>query len=480
MTRKRITSVIFAIMLAALLCAVLSACDHSLANETPSRLDEPVPTAFIAYDINPSVEFVVDQYGTVVSAAGENEDARLLLWSESGIVGTKLPVATARILELSSEYGFLPENDAAIGVTIYGDNDGKFGKQINDSIKQFSGNIDAVFDRNLELDALGGDDIQKITARLSKYDAFADLDYIADLQSAQLFEKIKQIQSDAQNKLGAVYNIAISEAKSAYSTALQGIDDALILNYTLIKAGQNFFDFTEYMGKSLHAGLYMLSHSAELALEHYLELATEYLKDPVITRDDLKAIYDNLSAWLKCGFEDFAARFDDIDELALSKVTAYLNRVYLKLEERECADFVHAYKDSMAALKPSIESLADRYDLNKRIWDSTEKVCDYLNNDMHTAIGLLFGKLDELGLTALDLSDMHNVQAAIVRVRAFKENEYSRLNLSADDLAEIEDMKQTVSDAFEKVKLAYERAAAEARKNAADFYEQAKAALTRR
>lgn len=74
--------------------------------------------SFVSLDINPSIELTVDSENKVVSVYGANEDGKVLLYEETGIVGEDVELAVEKIVELAVELGYLDENNKIVGTGV--------------------------------------------------------------------------------------------------------------------------------------------------------------------------------------------------------------------------------------------------------------------------------------------------------------------------------------------------------------------------
>ena len=70
------------------------------------NVEKSEPTAVVQMDVNPSVSFVVDNNGKVVSIYGENDEGKMILTGET-FTGLKLEVAIEKILNEESKTGYI-------------------------------------------------------------------------------------------------------------------------------------------------------------------------------------------------------------------------------------------------------------------------------------------------------------------------------------------------------------------------------------
>ena len=104
---KRIIALSLSVLLMAIALFTLASC----AKEKGSP-------SYVSLDINPSIELTVDAENKVVSVYAANEDANVLLYEETGIVGEDVEDAIAKITELAIELGYLDEGNAVVGTTV--------------------------------------------------------------------------------------------------------------------------------------------------------------------------------------------------------------------------------------------------------------------------------------------------------------------------------------------------------------------------
>ena len=85
-----------AILLTLVLCVTLLTVSLAACNKDDGE-DLTDATAFVTVDINPSVELTLNAEGKVLSAYGANEDGKVLLYGEAGIVGESVDKAVENI-----------------------------------------------------------------------------------------------------------------------------------------------------------------------------------------------------------------------------------------------------------------------------------------------------------------------------------------------------------------------------------------------
>ncbi len=119
---------------AAMLCATaLASCELLLpitppGNSGDSSSSEPstsgvqsTAVSYVSVDINPSIELTLDGENKVVSVYGSNEDGRVLLYEEEGIVGADVEAALEKITALAVELGYLDEDNKVVTTNVAGE-----------------------------------------------------------------------------------------------------------------------------------------------------------------------------------------------------------------------------------------------------------------------------------------------------------------------------------------------------------------------
>lgn len=101
--------------LTALACVMAVGLTTAVAcgGSAPAKAD-----SLVTVDINPSIELTLDRNNIVLSAYGANEDGQILLYEETGIVGTNVEFAVDKITELAKDYGYLTEDNTVVNTTV--------------------------------------------------------------------------------------------------------------------------------------------------------------------------------------------------------------------------------------------------------------------------------------------------------------------------------------------------------------------------
>lgn len=84
-----------------------------------TSIEGKTASAYVAIDINPSIELTVSDDNTVLSVYGSNEDGKVLLYEEEiNIVGKDVEEAVDYITSLAEKMGYLTEDNSDINTTV--------------------------------------------------------------------------------------------------------------------------------------------------------------------------------------------------------------------------------------------------------------------------------------------------------------------------------------------------------------------------
>ncbi|MEG1395069.1 MAG: hypothetical protein RSD04_04885, partial [Clostridia bacterium] len=140
------------------------ACDKKPKKETPA-------TTFVTLDINPSIEFVLDEKGKVLTYHADNEDAAVMLYGEADITGKTIEEATNIVLQLSYDLGFLNKDNTGVNVSVVSSKGADAENNIYNDIEVSVNGKKSSF--NLQLSAKRSTDysLQRETEKLKKDNA---------------------------------------------------------------------------------------------------------------------------------------------------------------------------------------------------------------------------------------------------------------------------------------------------------------------
>lgn len=498
-------------------CLALTAC-NTADNRAP---EEKIPTSYVAVDVNPSVEFVLDQHDSVLSMTGVNTDARVMLFNESGFIGEKMDAAYARMLQLADESGLIGDDFKNVGVSVYSTYSSAAQRVYADmdaaaaALNETEGvvvtNVRADdLALSCELDELKADPATaatfddmtlekfRLVKRVSQYDAM-DVSTAAAMSDSALIASVRDVQADSDTKLGKLYDRAVAEAKFVLESATQSAKDAL---YPLYFADKTFDDgIWNWLTNSRHwayANIYVAIHSLYINLEHYYNSLSAYLRDPVFTLDDFKTALENVSQSFKDAVTNIFGdkQQDENGEITEDVINANLSGIYRNLPAAEREEFKRQYiaLKQTALDDPPVEEhvskdgilqeIADAFNAIKNDITNSEflnKVKDWINQTLD-ALGLteMFDSIKtslEEAFEGVDFASIFDVKRAISRVKEASDWAYGKMELTDDDVDNVSALESNISDELAAAKASFQSTVADAKKAAARWLEDAKNAF---
>ena len=199
--RRRILSALLAACLL-LSAALLVACN----NEPPEK-----ETTRMTVDINPSIEFMIDDQGKVVSVTALNDDGSVLIAGEA-FVGKTPEEATELLLSLAEETGYLVSGEAENHVKISVSGDSDYARELTESVKQRASAVLQQLDLQgvvETVEALNTEALRELAATTSIYTE----EELAEMNDAQLYDVIAAGRIETAQLLTAEMREAYFAAK---------------------------------------------------------------------------------------------------------------------------------------------------------------------------------------------------------------------------------------------------------------------------
>lgn len=350
-----------AILLTLVLCVTLLTVSLAACNKDDGE-DLTDATAFVTVDINPSVELTLNAEGKVLSAYGANEDGKVLLYGEAGIVGESVDKAVENITRLAGEMGFLADADAVVETSVSADdgNTAQLTARVNAGVEAagrvlgISVRAEAASSFSLlrKLDALKAENpddenVQALTPEEFKLilSAAATGEVSLDIAVTLDTEALIDIVSDAHEVLADfatdTYTEAKAAAEAAFAKAKAAALDAVWTGYFTVHRPLDAYTAFAYAGYNASA----VAMDALSDVLFFIEKAGEYPLD--------EARIEAVAALL--GFEE-----GDIDvlknsegEITLDSIEAYLDKLY---RASDLAEDIEALRDDIAAELNSAEA----------------------------------------------------------------------------------------------------------------------------
>lgn len=340
--KKKLISILLVVCLLISVCA-LFACNGD--EETPST---PTPTldTFVSLDINPSIEMTVDSDNKVVSVYGANDDGKVLLYEETGIVGEDLEVAIEKIISLAVQMGYLDEENHVVSTNVVSTNNdivselnAKVNAKITGTASGLGLNVttdaEGAFTTLCEMEELkakfpNNQAIQNMTISKFKLAMSAtengaiDIETAIAMNDAALIESVKSAHAEIENYATEEYKRAEEEANIVYQKAVEFAKDMVYVEFFSEKFISNPFANASsvYFG-SLYC-LYTLPAKGFELMAKASQCVKDY-KDETLSEDAVQRVMNAL------GMEE-----SEIDSLkneegniTINSVEKYVN-VYFK------------------------------------------------------------------------------------------------------------------------------------------------------
>lgn len=492
--------------LCTLLCiAVLS---FSLMACNPDQPKEQgQATSFVSLDINPSIELTLDENNKIISVYGANEDAQVLLYNESGIVGVDVEIAVEKITSLAIELGYLDENNSVVQTSVSSANESLVGSilgKVNAKITATATDLNlsvscdgegaysllrkleqlkAQYPDNEKIQSLTPDKFKLVVSATENGEI--SIEAAVELNASELIKLISDAHTRIEEYATNAYNEIKSQACAAYDKAVGEAVDGIFTSYYMANHPMNAYYGMAYQGYKYSARmLYAMSDAlafAEKACEHPLDEAqiaavatalgvgenVDELKnsdgeitvnsiyayaDKMFKNSDASADIEDIKAQLNSALDGVESQIQDAIDLMSEEYETEINEVKAMLDE-----IVGQINDIIAMLPQSIKT-----QIEEIVSDITE-VADEAANI------LLDGKIT---------SD--EVRALAAKIESKSNDILSKIekDLSDEELAEIRDLQDKAIAKLTQAKEQMDNAIAEAQAQAKAKLEQLKSQRT--
>lgn len=411
-------------LLCALLCVMMLLATVSLAscnNEQEPATPEEGTVTRMTVDINPSVEFMVDDQGLVVSATALNDDGSILIAGEA-FVGKTPEEAVEMVVTLATETGYLVKGNATaeqneVKISISGDSE--YAKQLTEKVHAAATEVLAALDveaavakaEAMSLDALrsaalatglyteqelAAMDEKQLYAVLAQSRVETALLLTEDMREAYFAAKETRISFAEREEtariieeMGGIYQLthtAYKAALDAYSSAIVAVED---FRYETLISPES--PYQQSLAKLREAKTELLAQKNYVAtLEVDGELYAQATLDLTLSEeqyDKALAAYEALGAQADAALQQLidamkqaeaqlieleAKLFDDNIEATLqakaSEIEANLNAA----KDSYFAEFEAAHAEDIAAMEAAL--IAEKQALKDSIQgtDTTE------------------------------------------------------------------------------------------------------------
>lgn len=348
---KKSKLILTSLLLVLCMLMALVSCRVESNNDKDDQTPATPAYAYVAIDINPSLELVIDESNVVVSVNACNDDALVLLSGEE-IAGLSVEEATEKIVGLAKELGYLNDENTDVNFTVVAAEEGitaqletklengakkgsakaiiKFGpkEELKQRVEEIINEhpeleekieagklrlIEAIqsFDEDFTIDEGLELDTRELAKMLSELKKELDEKTPQDVKKAAN-EHFKQLKEETRRKIASVYGEdffkmwesneelekAYEELKAEYENLLIASEDVLAVEELL---EIDLSEFKEQDGSIKLCTLKeeikaSLMNCAREAYEQVMELIKAY-ENELLASEDLQAIIN--------GFKDF-------------------------------------------------------------------------------------------------------------------------------------------------------------------------------
>ncbi len=472
-------------------------------------------TACVNMDINPSLELITDESGTVVAVRGVNDDGCTIIYDENGIKGETIENAVKKITELAIQTGYLNQDNSVVGTTINATDEeflNSIKERVNSTVTATAQNsglsvtttaeeayslirqmeqLQADFPNNKAIQSLT---ISKFRLALSVSETGEiSLEAAAELDDSQLLAMLKE----ADEKIEA-YATEEFLAKKAQALAI----------YDRVATVKTYQAYTEIY--SSHATAHFTTAYYGAGYQLYASAATgfssitaaENIKNEVknfeISESKAAAIAEAL------GITDLTALKNADGKITVKSVEAYADKLFKNSPASEALEIkkqnlTAALNAAEAEIKPEIDKLSDemKTQINAQLTQA-----DATYQAVKTTLDALKAAISAFPTVAADIEQLtSDYETITAEIRAYLNEENASVSgfealakeyrekadfyfdriekdLSASEKAEVQAKIETILASCESEKTALENAINQAAEAAKTSLAQAKKALT--
>lgn len=451
--------------------------------------------SYVAVDINPSVEFLVDKDGKVVTVIPENEDAQILLAGEE-LEGLTFEAAIDKVGTLAVKCGYLKNDNNQVTITVSGSVElsASLYDVAKNAIETAGKAVGAVVTEGtnyllerevayLKSNNQGKEGYDTLTAgklRLIKTAMLADrtltMDDAVKMSEEDLVKRVNEYKEYLNGKVKTSLAIATEGATTLYEVSKQAYLDSA---YVSVASESLKSDIIGGGAKTYNAAKYLALNATYGILTGVSDMLDIYKANPVITEDDVLNLLNFVDA--------------DADEEAVAVVNE------IKAAYGECTlDNIQKYIKSLAYDE---EGNARKLEIAFQIYTGTEENDQILAAKMALSAdgfdlsGILgpisgyikiggeegsFGEMVDnlfsaLGVKVSEIKDQATLENAITAVKDARDKALADCAFSDEELKAVEEkqasyaekiasFEKTMTDAIASAKANFEKMIEESKK----------------
>ena len=443
--------------------------------------------ALVTVDINPSIELTLDRNNIVLSAYGANEDGQILLYEETGIVGTNVEFAVDKITELAKDYGYLTEENTVVNTTVTSTDQNKALK-IKDKIDAKITAKGEKFGFDIQI---AGENLYSLARKFEQFladhpDCNVTInEFKLALSAAETGEvtleaaiemdagELLEIISDKHKKVEKFFNDKLEdvkvEAQKVYEELEGSVLDAIYMNYYMghiLENPKTFVYGVEYYAyKSIARALNVFADQ--------LARVEKAVQVP-LNQEQIATVM------LALGIEDATLIQDANGQVTINSIEEYANGLFKNAIDDATLDQIEDNLDDALEViedKFNAEIDLDIDDIVEEIQDVLEGVIDAIPSiakQFFTGFEELVAEVETIladaTINAYELRDL----AAKFEKKVSEVLTKINLDLDAEAKAQIKAMQDAVKETLAKAKDKMNETIANAEKEAKDRFDQMK------
>ena len=360
-----------------MLCAAAMTVSMAACNNKNSK--EAEVSTFVSLDINPAIELTLDTDNKVVSVVGSNEDGKVLLYGEEGLIGVDVEVAVEKITDLAIDLGYINEDNKVVQASVTANGEVNVG-----NIRaKIDAKVDAVADKagiNVEVQTL---DSYSLNRKLDEFKAKypnngviqaltvpqfklalsaaetgeVTLEAAVEMNTEELIKVVSEAHKQIEAYATEAYNKAKAEAMSAYDIAAGLVLDGVYSEFYAKNVISHPTTF--YYGAAYQA--YKLSATGFNAVADVLVFAEKIGNYPIN-----EARVEAVASALGLTADKVELLKDNDGNITVNSIEAYADKVFKNLGETEevkqmQAELTAALGYAEADVKAEIEKAIEKY-----------------------------------------------------------------------------------------------------------------------
>ena len=429
--------------------------------------------SYVAVDINPSVEFLVDKDGKVVTVIPENEDAQILLAGEE-LEGLTFEAAIDKVGTLAVKCGYLKNDNNQVTITVSGSVElsaslydvakaaiETAGKAVGAVVTEGTNYLLEREVAYLKSNNQGKEGYDTLTAgklRLIKTAMLADrtltMDDAVKMSEEDLVKRVNEHKEYLKGKVETSLAIATEGATTLYEVSKQAYLDSA---YVSVASESLKSDILGGGAKTYSAAKYLALNATYGILNGVSDMLDIYKANPVITEDDVLNLLNFVDADAD---EEAVAVVNEIKaaygECTLDNIQKYIKSLAYD-EEGNARKLEIAFQiytgteenDQILAAKMALS--ADGFDLSGILGPISEYI--KIGGEEGSFGEMVDSLFSALGVKVSEIKDQATLENAITAVKDARDKALADCAFSDEELKAVEEKQASYAEkiaSFEK------------------------------